>query len=110
MKIKKKYKKYLEKCSLKNKKPKSFPDWLERRRGKKLERQTSKPPPSKRTIQDFVEDMISEGLPLEGIKTVVSNTHWATKAEEIMGEVRKFQKNLKKSFSKLLEKSDNILS
>jgi len=45
-----------------------------------------------RTVQDFVEDMVSDGRDLQQILTVAVNCRWANHKEEIKKEYRRLKK------------------
>jgi len=47
-----------------------------------------------RTIEDFVEDMVSDGRSLFQIQVVAVNTRWANKLEEIMNYSKKLFEKL----------------
>jgi len=45
-----------------------------------------------RTVQDFVEDMVSDGRDLQQILTVAANSRWSSHKEEIKKEYRRLKK------------------
>jgi hypothetical protein len=44
----------------------------------------------KRTVRDYVEDMLSDGKTKERILIVAQNTHWQTNIEEIKEILKEF--------------------
>lgn len=48
-----------------------------------------------RTIEEFVEDMITDNKTFKQIIIVAQNTHWEPKIEEIKECLKKYQKFLK---------------
>ena len=53
-----------------------------------------------RTVDEFVEDMISSGRTRGQILQVVQSTHWKNKMEEIKEAITKLEKRLAKSKQK----------
>ncbi len=104
-KLQKRYKKYCHIQNEKGKVPRTFDQWLERH-GNNLSNTLNEGP---RTIQNFVEDMISEGKSLEHIKVVAYNTYWRPQLPAIMDTAKIFMKNLKISLLKLSRPHDNII-
>jgi len=52
--------------------------------------------PEIRTIEDFVEDCISDGRTPQQVIIIANQTHWKSKIAEIKGYLQKITKNLKK--------------
>jgi hypothetical protein len=55
---------------------------------------------SKRTVEEFVEDMKSDGLTLKQIRAVAQNTYWNSQIDDVMV----YAKNLFKNFKKRLKR------
>lgn len=52
-----------------------------------------------RTVQDFVEDLLSDGRTASQILMVTENTYWQARIEEVKQVIRSFSAKLKKRFS-----------
>jgi len=55
----------------------------------------------KRTIKDFVEDLISDGKSIAQIRTIAMNTYWKDRIKEVI----MVAKHSKKEFKKFRKKS-----
>jgi len=58
-----------------------------------------------RTLQSFVEDMLSDGKTANHIIITAKNTRWKSRIDEVKQEIQKFSGILEKRFTILSEKS-----
>ena len=63
-----------------------------------------------RTLQEFVEDLLSNGRTPNQILAVAYSTRWKLQTEEIKEIIKSFSKKFKKRFQIIDEKDDNINS
>ena len=49
-----------------------------------------------RTLEDFVEDMVSDGRTQEEIRAVAFSTRWKDRAEEAFRQAKRMRRRLKK--------------
>jgi len=61
-----------------------------------------------RTVQEFVEDLLSDGREPKEILVVAANTYWKLDIEEIRKIIKSFSGKFKKDFQIIDEKDDNI--
>lgn len=61
-----------------------------------------------RTVQEFVEDLLSNGRTASQILTVAENTYWKPRIEEVKEVIKSFSKKFKKRFQIIDGKGDNI--
>ena len=52
----------------------------------------------KRTVRNFVEDLLSDGRSAKQILIVARNTRWEPQIEEVKEVIRSFPKKFKKRF------------
>lgn len=57
-----------------------------------------------RTLQEFVEDLLSDGRTPKQILAVAGSTHWKLQIEEIKEIIKGFSKRFKKKFQIISEK------
>ncbi len=62
-----------------------------------------------RTVQEFVEDLLSDGVLPKDILAVARCTRWESKIEEVKEILESFSKKLKKRFQKSDGNDDNIV-
>ena len=62
-----------------------------------------------RTVQEFVEDLLSNGRTSKQILAVAKNTRWDGGIEEIKDIIRRFFKKFKKLSQITSKKDDNII-
>lgn len=60
-----------------------------------------------RTVQEFVEDLLSDGKTPRHIIMVAKNTRWKSDIEEIIEIIKSFSGKLKKRFQIIDKKDDN---
>ena len=63
-----------------------------------------------RTVQEFVEDLLSNGRTAKQILAVAENTRWESKIEEVKEVIKSFSKKFKKRFQIIDENGDNIVN
>ena len=61
-----------------------------------------------RTVREFVEDLLSDGIEPKQILAVARSTRWKSDIEEIKEIIKSFSKKFKKRFQIIDENDDNI--
>jgi len=63
---------------------------------------------NERTVREFVEDLLSDGIEPKQILAVARSTRWKSDIEEVKEIIKSFSKKFKKRFQIIDENDDNI--